>query len=441
MDERAMQFRVGVMVLATLLITLILLVWLGKVPLRIAVWEGSAQTIHILFEQAPGVSKGIPVRKSGIRVGRVSNVQFATLTVEQGAHERSYTLAELRKLAVQCLLTLRTRDLAEMEPEGWPKRFNKHGRMFVLDVEREEPAARSLAQVPCVLVSVQLEPRQVVYSDEECQLRINPISGDAALEIVRETLAADAPSSRQLPPGDEGTAGSPLRAAAAAPVAAGGIIKGVYRPGAAQLMDELPQTLAGSMESLRGTLDAMPAFFAELQGSMRAMKEFFTKHEQNLDVAIKSLGNTLTQVGNLAQKVNTLIGDERDVREMREAMRKVPGIIDNAQATIAGMRDFSTRLSEPQFFSRLDRSVRSLEAAFAQIAQFTEAMNNSRGTLGMLLNDPELYQHLCRAARNIDELTRQLRPILNDARVFSDKVSRHPGVIVRDAVRPGVGIK
>jgi phospholipid/cholesterol/gamma-HCH transport system substrate-binding protein len=61
--------------------------------------------------------------------------------------------------------------------------------------------------------------------------------------------------------------------------------------------------------------------------------------------------------------------------------------------------------------------------------------------LGQLIHNPELYQNLNRTIRNVEYLTRKLEPIIDDARVFSDKVSRNPGIIVRDAVRPGPGLK
>ncbi len=57
------------------------------------------------------------------------------------------------------------------------------------------------------------------------------------------------------------------------------------------------------------------------------------------------------------------------------------------------------------------------------------------------MNDRQLYDRLNRAAKNIEEVSRELKPIIDDARVFSDKIARHPGVIVRDAMKPGVGIK
>ena len=68
-------------------------------------------------------------------------------------------------------------------------------------------------------------------------------------------------------------------------------------------------------------------------------------------------------------------------------------------------------------------------------------IDNGDGSLGALLNDRQLYDRLNKAARNIEQVSRELRPIVDDAGVFMDKAARHPGVIIRDAVKPGVGIK
>ncbi len=73
MNERIMQFRVGVMILATILIAAILvLLFMGTSPLLHGTY-----TIYVKFNEAPGVTRDTPVRKDGIRIGRVSNVQFA----------------------------------------------------------------------------------------------------------------------------------------------------------------------------------------------------------------------------------------------------------------------------------------------------------------------------------------------------------------------------
>ena len=73
MDERVMQFRVGVVFLAIFIILGILLVLFGKLPNFI---PGRTYTVQIQFDYAGGVSSGTPVRKSGILIGRVESVSL-----------------------------------------------------------------------------------------------------------------------------------------------------------------------------------------------------------------------------------------------------------------------------------------------------------------------------------------------------------------------------
>ena len=72
MDERVLQFRVGVMVFATGLITAILILLLGDRP---AILQGT-YPLEIDFADAPSVTKDTPIRKSGILVGRVKSVEL-----------------------------------------------------------------------------------------------------------------------------------------------------------------------------------------------------------------------------------------------------------------------------------------------------------------------------------------------------------------------------
>jgi phospholipid/cholesterol/gamma-HCH transport system substrate-binding protein len=91
--------------------------------------------------------------------------------------------------------------------------------------------------------------------------------------------------------------------------------------------------------------------------------------------------------------------------------------------------------------SNVDSSVARLSELLAQMEQFSRSLNSREGTLGQLINNPDVYLELNQAAQNINEITQRLKPIVEDARIFSDKIARHPGVIIRDAVKPGSGTK
>jgi phospholipid/cholesterol/gamma-HCH transport system substrate-binding protein len=72
MNERVMQFRIGMFVIVAGLVLTMLIVWFGESPslLRDHVF------VIVRYNEAPGVAEGIAVRKSGIRVGEVHSIAF-----------------------------------------------------------------------------------------------------------------------------------------------------------------------------------------------------------------------------------------------------------------------------------------------------------------------------------------------------------------------------
>lgn len=72
MNERVMQFRIGMFVIVAGLVLTMLIVWFGESPslLRDQVY------VKARYAEAPGVLEGVAVRKSGIRIGEVVHIDF-----------------------------------------------------------------------------------------------------------------------------------------------------------------------------------------------------------------------------------------------------------------------------------------------------------------------------------------------------------------------------
>ena len=87
----------------------------------------------------------------------------------------------------------------------------------------------------------------------------------------------------------------------------------------------------------------------------------------------------------------------------------------------------SGNLNNDEIVNAVERSVTRLDDVMAELVTFSRALNNSQGSLGQFVNNPDLYQQLNRAATNIEQISRRLRPIVEDARVFTDKIARDPG--------------
>ncbi len=91
-----------------------------------------------------------------------------------------------------------------------------------------------------------------------------------------------------------------------------------------------------------------------------------------------------------------------------------------------GQRGERLLVRADELFTKLGRSSENLEILLDNLVIFSNALKKEDGTLGKMLNDPELYNNLTDVSRNINRLTLELRPILYDARFLADKISRDP---------------
>jgi phospholipid/cholesterol/gamma-HCH transport system substrate-binding protein len=72
MNERVMQFRIGMFVIVAGLVLTMLIVWFGESPALLR----DQLYVKAHYSEAPGVLEGVAVRKSGIRIGEVVAIEF-----------------------------------------------------------------------------------------------------------------------------------------------------------------------------------------------------------------------------------------------------------------------------------------------------------------------------------------------------------------------------
>ena len=128
-------------------------------------------------------------------------------------------------------------------------------------------------------------------------------------------------------------------------------------------------------------------------------------------------------------------------------MVKFQQVSQKAEANLDNIENFTKPLREHggQLVDNVERSTQNLNELLTQLVAFSQAMNTTQGTLGKLVHDDELYQKIQGIASNAEELTKRLGPILNDIRIFSDKIAREPRQLgvsgALDRRPPGTGLK
>ncbi|MGQ9820860.1 MAG: MlaD family protein [Thermogutta sp.] len=356
MDERLMQFRIGVMVLASIMIAAILVVTFGE-------WRWpfpSEYTIYIKFAEAPGVAERSPLRKSGIVIGRVTNVKLT--------------------------------------PEGE------------------------------VLVTARIERQYLLRRNEVCRLN-RAILGDSMLEFVR-LPNPDAPSD---------------------PVREGDVMQGIVPPDPIVVFTNLQERLVTAIDSVTTTSN-------ELGRTVRSVSDVIDDNRQAVADLVRNANDTVLEARSTVKNANDLVGDPELKARLKEALDRIPSLVDDIRATLRetnqtigaargnleSLRSFTESLSErgPVIVQRLDGSLQKLDQLMAELETFGRNLNQEDGTLGRLIRDPELYEKLDRTMGNVQQLTQDLRPIISDMRVFSDKIARHPEMLgVRGALERNAGTK
>lgn len=337
------------MVLAAALITAFLVARFGDLPMPGA----GNYTIYVLFTHAPGVTPGTPVRKSGVQIGRVTEVEL-------------------------------------LQPQG-------------------------------VRVTCEIDGGRTILDSEICRISTATVLGDAILEFV---------------PGPATTApGKPLEHNTE-------IQNGMVLGNPLDVFVNLEGDMRGALGSIRNAGDEVQIAARNINTALGNNDDQIPRLTQKAERALDEFTLAMTNINDIfgdAQMRNDLRQSLGDLPEMMQEMR---GTMQNADRAFSSMQESSQRASRnlenlenftrplgergPQLVENLDGSLANVNELMSQLVELTENMNSREGSLGRLLNDDELYVRLERTLINAEDITSRIKPILDDIRIFSDKIARDP---------------
>ena len=347
MGDRRMHFAVGVVVLATILLSAIL------ITLNIdSSWFrlGGQYQVQVRLPRAPGIERDTPVRKNGIRIGRVASVQ----ETDDGALVVANIDGE-RRLRPTDTCTAKSSFLGDAVLEfvsGPPPHapdFVQPNHVFegVVTDSPIDVVANLQGDLSATVQQLGAAGREV----EMLASRVNAVLDDEAVAQTRDLISTTS-----------------------------------------QVMTILTRTLESidqvvNDEDFRQGLADLPALISDMRATMEAL-------ERTVGVAGENLNNLSGFTGPLGERGDAIA-------------------------------------------AALEASVENMSGLLEQTALAVKAFNSSRGTLGKLVQDPELYNNanmtITEARETIAQLqsmSRQLRPILHDVRVITDKVARDPSRVI-----------
>lgn len=310
----------------------------------------------------------------------------------------------------------------------------KIGRVYSVDLVDDKKDAR-------VEVTFELNPNAKIYTNETVKIN-RTILGDAAIEFVK----------------------NPDYAGEIVEVSGDELIKGQTGGDLMGTVSNIEGDLAGALKKIEEAAGGVAALTLKLNDFLGDEAELNAKKER-LQAIFSEVGETLASIDSLAKHMDSIVADEQLNADIRRAASEVPQILErvdslmeNANALAGDARQtmaraettfdlvdknldnvnrFTTSLSEqgPEIMTSLNEGaaeVKSMMLNIASLASELEAQFEDPTTpLGMLA-DQETADSLRRIVRNAEELTEKVYPILDDARVFSNKIAHRPSSLIWD---------
>jgi phospholipid/cholesterol/gamma-HCH transport system substrate-binding protein len=426
MNERVMQFRIGMFAIVAGLVLTMLIIWFGESPalLRDQVF------VIVHFTEAPGVSEGIPVRKSGIRVGEVTAIAFDERPKHPGHILRLLSGEGL------ALVDLDSQGQGVIPLDQFQGKVPVVGQPVEVVLNRRDPITQrlQLALPDGVLVTLALEKQARIKAGSVPRIS-RALIGDVSINLI------------------PGTGPGPLTASESA--ARAPVIEGSVAPDPANAL----AAATTAFERVGGTLNAIESAASGLAA--------MTKKAEKVDELIVSVRDMGQHVGTLSEDLDRVIRDnEADIKpavtNLRQVAEKLNGTLD--PQTQANVRTAADRLATAS--AKLDQVLADLGPVAKEIGAdpsatprtnlgqlllrtnriayevglLTGKLNdngqlNDKGSLQRLVVDSQLYDNFNQMAISARTVFDGARPVLRSFNVFAEKVARDPAAISRGALQ------
>ncbi|MGP0068656.1 MAG: MlaD family protein [Isosphaeraceae bacterium] len=362
-----MQFRIGMFVIVAGLVLTMMIVWFGESPslLRDQVY------LKVRYAEAPGVLEGVPVRKSGIRIGEVAAIIFderpnqpdgviVTLALERRYHLRNGSAPRLTRSLIG--------DVAiDMQPgsgEGFIPTTKTSGEAHVIEGDVAPDPSKALA------------------------------AATKAFEKAGDTLQA-------------------------INEAANGLAKITK---SADNLDSLLTTWNGTGKDVTGAAQAIKRFIGDNEDNVRpamaSLRKVAQKVDETLDEETRAALRTgIDKFSAAAARLDSGLAD------LDPAFKDLGAKMNHAPTTDIGAAVRRMNI----ITSDLGLLTSKLRDGRGQL--------NTEGSLQKLITQSELHDNLNRMAVSASQALIQLKVVLGSLRTFADKVSLDPGALTRGALR------
>ena len=111
-------------------------------------------------------------------------------------------------------------------------------------------------------------------------------------------------------------------------------------------------------------------------------------------------------MNNVQQITKDLTTSTRELNTLMAGLNKnVPNLMNKAN----NVMDNTTKVTENLASVDIDATMDKVNQTLANVQTLTQTLNSKQGTLGLLMNDPSLYNKLTKTVQSADTLLNNLR--------------------------------
>lgn len=166
------------------------------------------------------------------------------------------------------------------------------------------------------------------------------------------------------------------------------------------LLDNLSENVSPLLTSVQHAIVTLDTLISSVNGL------FNTGTQKHLSNSLASIDEAM---GQLAQLTKSLNEESKDLAGVIQNANSITSNLDanseNISQTLTNLNDFSGKLASGD----IDKTLEKLQATSDNLKAITDKINNNQGSLGMMLNDKDLYNNLTETLGSLDALLGDLK--------------------------------
>ncbi|BAU54811.1 MlaD family protein [Mucilaginibacter gotjawali] len=175
----------------------------------------------------------------------------------------------------------------------------------------------------------------------------------------------------------------------------------------AQDKDTLRADIQGSLaESLQPIQMKAEKLISKLDSSLAAINKILNPNfQKNVDRSFASIANSLQTLEGTTKKIDNLVGTQTvHINSIMSNTETVTSNLKTSSANLNGITANFEKVSNDVANSNIKQTLDNANKAMADLQATISKINTNNGTLGMLLNDRQVYDNLQNATNNLNSL-------------------------------------